>query len=97
MDKFYKLATKCHEARVKEEQSKIQNLKLQAEQTYSIFCIWCRINNKEPNESSFKDFCKQKEDVSFWVKKKLFELYFNYEFVYNYDTNKWVSIKNKNA
>lgn len=88
MNNFEKIANLCHNDRVQAEQTKKHDLNHKAKIEHSLYCIWCRINNKEPNEQYFKEYVESEQrDVSFWVKKRIFELYFNYEF--KYDNDKW--------
>lgn len=87
MDNFYEIAEQCHKDRIREQRNDINNI---AKLEYSLFCIWCRaFKNSDFSEQNFKQYVKTERDLNFWVKKRIFELFFNYEFNFNHDSNKW--------
>lgn len=87
---FYELANEVHKDRIKEEQNQRNNLNYQANLEYNLFCVWCRAFKKAQfTEQNFKEYVRTEKDLNFWVKKKIFELFFGYEFEFNYYSNKW--------
>ena len=93
MDDFYEIAEQCHKDRIKKQKTDINNI---AELEYNLFCAWCRaFKNSDFSEQNFKQYVKTERDLNFWLKKLIFELFFNYEFNFNYDTKKWKAEKIK--
>ena len=91
MDDFYEIAEQCHKDRISEQRTNINNV---AELEYSLFCVWCRAyKNAQFTEQNFKEYVKNEKELSFWIKKRIFELFFNYEFNFDYNSNKWKFIK----
>lgn len=77
-----------------EKQFSVEN---RIKQEYARFCIWCRAyKNAEFTEENFKEYQKQENiKLDFWIKKAIAEIYFNYEFEFDYNTQKWTSHKRK--
>ncbi len=91
MDDFYEIAEQCHKDRISEQITNINNV---SELEYSLFCVWCRAcKNAQFTEQNFKEYVKTEKELSFWIKKRIFELFFNYEFNFDYNSNKWKFIK----
>ena len=91
MDDFYEIAEQCHKDRISKQRTNINNV---AELEYSLFCVWCRAyKHAQFTEQNFKEYVKTEKELSFWIKKRIFELFFNYEFNFDYNSNKWKFIK----
>ncbi len=93
---FEELARQVHKERVDKEYWENNNLDNRASQEYSMFCCWCRAyKNAEFTEENFKEY-QRKEHIklNFWLKKRIAELFFGYKFTFDYNTNKWSSVKN---
>lgn len=95
MDDFYEIAELCHEDRVRRYEQETNSPEYKAKIEYTMFEIWCRLNKKENNEKNFKEYAKDKPCLDFWLKKLIFEMFFNYKFTFNYDTKKWKAEKIK--
>ena len=93
MQDFYQLARICNKERLEENYKEKNNPKYKAITEYSMFEIWCRINEKQVNEESFNQYAKEQPGLDFWLKKLIFEMFFNYKFTFNYDTEKWKAEK----
>lgn len=80
------------------EKMKKENINNQVNYLYSYFSIWCRINKKNNNDfHNFKLFINDtNQEINFWIKKKFFEKFFNFEFFYNYEEEKWFYKRSKN-
>ena len=90
MQDFYSMARQIHNNKVRDEYLKNKSLEYIVNVEYSIFCCWCRAFNKEENEINFKLYQKQEnKSINFWVKKRIAELFFNYNFEYDYENKKW--------
>lgn len=76
-----------HKQRICDQQSFHNKVK----QEYARFCIWCRaFRNAEFTEKNFKDYQKEEQiKLDFWTKKTIAEMFFDYEYTFNNETNKW--------
>lgn len=92
---FYELAQEVHKDRIRDEYLQEHNLDNRTRQEYGIFCIWCRaFKNADFSEQNFKIYQKQEHKYfDFWLKKRIAELFYDYEFEFDYDTMKWKSHK----
>ena len=89
-----KILNEMSKVRLKEQQHQKYDLDYQSKGEYASYYAWCRANDYDCNDSNFKIYVKKEhKDISFWIKKRIFELYFNYEFVFDYDKGCWSSIK----
>ena len=87
---FYKLLEECHKDRLRDEYYDKFNIDKIAKLEYAQFCIWCRIfKNYQYTEHNFKEYVKTEKELSFWVKKKIAEMFFGYVYEFDYDTKKW--------
>lgn len=105
---FYMLAKKVNEERINDKYNQRKNLNYIAEIEYSKFCIWCRAyKNSEFTEENFKKYQEENNiKINFWVKKRIAELFFDYEFIFVNEKSKnnnkvlinqkWEYIKHKN-
>lgn len=92
---FYKIAKEVHKDRIKEEYLIKNNLDNQAKLEYSKFCIWCRaFKNADFSEKNFKEYqLSEGIKFNFWIKKRIAELFYDYEFEFDRNTMKWKSHK----
>lgn len=92
---FYKLALQTHKERKKQEMWKDLDLDNQVRREYAKFCIWCRaFKNADFSEQNFKIYQRQEHtNFDFWLKKRIAELFYDYEFEFDYNTMKWKSHK----
>lgn len=95
MNEFYKILKECSKDRLKEHQHQQNDINNQAATEFSLFKAWCRAyKNSEFTEKNFKEYSSNvKPNLSFWIKKKIFEMYYNYTFDYDYQYQKWICIK----
>lgn len=95
MEDFYKLAQEVHKDRTRAEFWKKNNLDNQAKIEYGKFCVWCRaFRNGYFSEKNFKEYQKEENTrFNFWLKKRIAELFYDYEFEFDYNTMKWKSHK----
>lgn len=90
MDDFYEIAEQCHKDRLRDEYYDKFNIDKIAKLEYSKFCVWCRVfKNAQYTEHNFKEYVKTEKELSFWVKKKIAEMFFGYVYEFDYDTKKW--------
>ena len=93
---FEELALEVQKDRLRAEREKLESVEYRTQVIYSMFNIWCRINDKQPVEKEVNVFLKEQyPDLEFHIKKRLFERFFGYEFSFDYNTNKWKSKKVK--
>lgn len=92
---FYELAQEVHKDRIRDEYLQEHNLDNRARQEYAIFCIWCRaFKGGDFSEQNFKIYQRQEyKHFDFWLKKRIAELFYGYEFEFDYYTMKWKSHK----
>ena len=92
---FYELAREVHKDRIREEYWQNNSLDNKAKQEYAKFCIWCRaFKNADFSEQNFKIYQRQEHtNFDFWLKKRIAELFYNYEFEFDYNTMKWKRTK----
>lgn len=88
MDKFYDLAKKVREERLREEHFKENSFDTKVELEFRRFSFWCRINDLEINGRNLSDFAKL-NNLNFWVIKSIAERFLNYKYKFNHDKNKW--------
>lgn len=95
MDDFYKIAEEIRQERINIDNLKMQGLDYKAKQEFSLFCIWCRaLKNADFSEQNFKIYQKEEHtNFDFWLKKRIAELFYGYEFKFDYNTMKWKSYK----
>ena len=87
---FYKLLEECHKDRMRERERLRHDINYQARLEYSVFCAWCNaFKNAQYTEQNFKKYVKTEKELSFWVKKKIAEMFFGYIYWFDYDTKKW--------
>ena len=93
-DNFNKEAELLHNDRVKEQAREREDLSGQARQEYSKFCVWCRMMNIDPTDKNLKNYLKEENlKLNFWVVKKILEMFFNYEYKFDYENKKWLAKK----
>ena len=69
-----KLLNEMSKVRLKEQQWLKYNPDYKAKNEYASYYAWCRANDYECNEANFKIYlAKENKDISFWIKKRLFE------------------------
>lgn len=92
---FYEIAREVHKDRIREEYWEKNSIDNRAKQEYAKFCIWCRaFKNADFSEQNFKLYQKQEHThFDFWLKKRIAELFYDYEFKFDYNTMKWKSHK----
>ena len=89
MNENYKILEECHNDRIKEQERLKHDINYQAKLEYSLFCAWCNaFKNAQYTEQNFKEYVKTKKELSFWVKKKIAETYFDYAFTFDSETMK---------
>ena len=87
---LYKLLEECHNDRIKEQERLKHDINYQSKLEYSLFCAWCNaFKNAQYNEQNFQQYLKTEKKLSFWIKKKIAETYFNYEYKFDYNNMKW--------
>ena len=87
---FNKMIEQCYQERKAIELQRINSYKYNCDYEYALFSIWCRINDIEPTENNFKIYIKENnKNFNFWESKYIYETYFNYEFNYDFNNNKW--------
>lgn len=90
MGYFYEIAEQCYNDRIKEEYRQRHDINNIASLEYNLFCAWCcAYKDAQFTEQNFKEYAKKEKDLNFWIKKKIFELFFGYEFEFDYNNNKW--------
>ena len=95
---FLKIAEECHKDRIRERERLRHDINYQARLEYSLFCAWCNaFKNAQYTERNFKEYVKTEKELSFWVKKKIAEMFFDYEYSFDYETKKWHCNKLKTA
>lgn len=88
------LLNKCTSERLFEKRSKEHSLAYQAELVFCDFRRWCFKKHVQESESNFKQYMSElNQDINFWIKKKIFEVYFNYIFTWDYDKVRWACRK----
>ena len=92
---FYEIAREVHKDRIREEYWQNNSLDNRAKQEYAKFCIWCRaFKNADFSEQNFKLYQNQEHThFDFWLKKRIAELFYGYEFEFDSNTMKWKSRK----
>ena len=92
---FYEIAREVHKDRIRDEYWQKHNIDNRARQEYAKFCIWCRaFKDGDFSEKNFKIYQRQEyKHFDFWIKKKIAELFYGYEFKFDYNTMKWKSYK----
>lgn len=95
MEDFDEIANQIHKDRIMQEEWNSKNIDNLAKLEYSRFCVWCRVfKNSDFSEQNFKEYQKEENlKFNFWLKKRIAELFFGYEFKFDYDTMKWSSEK----
>lgn len=92
---FYELATLCYKERI--EKQFTNNLEYESNKIMIYFKCWC--NSKgfiQYNEINFRRYClEEKLNIDFWIKKYIFEKYFDYEFTFDHIFMKWKAKKVK--
>lgn len=91
INEFYKIALQVHKERKKQELWDEYDLDNITRKEYAKFCVWSRaFNNGDFSEKSLKKYQKSEHtNFSFWLKKRMAEMFYGYEFEYNYQTKKW--------
>lgn len=92
---FYDLAKKIHDENIKYIQQQSNNIDNMSKLEYAKFCVWCRaFKNADFSEENFKQYqLDEKVKLNNYIKKRISELYFDYEFEFDYNTMKWKSHK----
>ena len=92
---FYELAQEVHRDRIRDEFWKKNSIDNIANQEYAKFCVWCRaFRNGDFSEKNFKEYKKEENvSINFWIKKRIAELFYDYEFEFDRNTMKWKSHK----
>lgn len=92
---FYELAKEIHKDRIRDEFWQKHNIDNRARQEYSIFCVWCKaFKDGDFSKQNFKLYKRQEhKHFDFWLNKRIAELFYDYEFEFDYDTMKWKSHK----
>ena len=95
MEEFLKLAKEVHEDRLRDERKEFYDIQKQSQIIYSLFKIWCIVNDKDDTEYKyFTEFVKSRdEDFNFWFKKAVLENYFGLKIEFDYNTKKWITTK----
>ena len=94
IEDFYTIAKQVHNDRVLKEYNDSVKIDTIINKEYSMFCCWCYAFNKEENEHNFKEYLeKENKNLNFWIKKRIAEMFFDYEFEFDYNTMKWKSHK----
>lgn len=89
-----KILKELSEERLKYDCFQKHDIDYLAKGEYASYYAWCRANGYDCNDINFKIYIrKEHKDISFWIKKRIFELYFNYEFVFDHNKLCWNSIK----
>lgn len=74
---FYKELKDCHYERINQERILKQSLDYQAELQYCLFKIWCKVyKNSLYTESNFEEYLNTEKEISFWIKKRIYENFF---------------------
>lgn len=95
---FYTIANKVHNDRILKEYNDSIKIDTIINKEYSMFCCWCYAFGKEENEKSFKEYlAKENKNLNFWIKKRIAELFFEYNFIYDDQGKKWKAYKNKKS
>lgn len=95
-DEFYNIAEKCYKDRILEQEKLKNDISYVARLEYSLFCVWCNaFRNCQYSETNFKYYVRNIKNLSFWIKKKIAEMYFGYVYEFDYDTKKWNCTKIK--
>lgn len=93
---FYKELKDCREERLRQERALKQSIDYESNLEYCLFKIWCKVyKNAQYTEQNFREYAKNEKKLSFWVKKKIAETYFGYDFNYSHNDDKWHCIKRK--
>ena len=92
---FYELAKEIHKDKIRDEYWQNNSLDNRARQEYAKFCIWCRaFKDGDFSEKNFKEYQKVEcLKFNFWIKKRIAELFYGYEFEFDYNTMEWKSHK----
>lgn len=89
MNENYKILEECHNDRIKEQERLKHDINYQAQLEYSLFCAWCNAyKEKQYTEQNFRQYLKTEKKLSFWIKKKIAETYFDYAFAFDSETMK---------
>lgn len=89
-----KILNEMSKVRLREQQHQKYDAEHLAKCEYVDYYMWCKINDYECNDKNFKKYIqKTNKDVSFWIKKKMFEMYFNYVFEFDTNNSSWKSYK----
>lgn len=80
--------------REKMQQSKVTDIDKKARTNYMCFMNWARLfNNQDYSEKSFKKYMSSGDGLSKNIPqliiKRIYEIYYNYEFEWDRDKNKW--------
>ena len=87
---LYKLLEECHKDRLKEQERLRHDINHIAKLEYSLFCAWCNAYKEgQYTEQNFRQYLKTEKELSFWVKKKIAEMFFGYIYDFDYNTKKW--------
>lgn len=80
--------------RYERQKHEFNSLEYKVRTEYAYYFAWCMANNCHCDDTNFKKYCiEEKKDIQFYIKKKLFEMYFNYVFEYDNANQKWKSKK----
>lgn len=95
LDEFYEIAKQTNKERKTNEFWHYNSIEFKAKCVMTDFSVWCRLNKKDySNEKHFKEFLTaESQDLDFWVRKYISEHYWNYNYRYDYNANKWKHIK----
>ena len=95
---LYKLLEECHNDIIKEQERLKHDINYQSKLEYSLFCAWCNAYKEgQYTEQNFRQYLKTEKKLSFWIKKKIAEMFFGYVYEFDYDTKKWHCKKLKTA
>ena len=87
---IYTLLNECAKDRLKEQERLRHDINHIAKLEYSLFCAWCNAYKEgQYTEQNFRQYLKTEKKLSFWIKKKIAEIYFNYEYKFDYNNMKW--------
>lgn len=86
MQGFYTLAEQVRIERL--QKYYIQTERENVGYEFALFSIWCRINSKNANGKSFREY-QEITKLNFWIAKSIAENYLGYEYEFLHDTNNW--------
>lgn len=92
---FYKICAEIEKENKEKKQHTDMSIDIKAQQEYAMFCCWSRaFNNNDFGEKSFKKYQKQENiKFDFWLKKRIAELFFGYNFKFDNNKQKWILYK----